>query len=447
MTSPGKPTDSPSRNRTSRTRAPGVLLIAAYVLLALLPVLLALAQAPRTGSSFLWELGKAAGLTGFALLALQVALAARLRFIERPFGLDVVMQFHKRMAILAGGLLVAHPVLFAVATGSTALFSPKAGLWVNLGQAALAAAVLATLFALLVKRLPVDYQMWRFLHKGTLAIVVLGFAHGLAIGSDVASPALRAYWWALLLLAVGLFGWRNLAVPLWGRRRFRVASVEQETHNTWTLSLEPAVGECFPYLPGQFMFLKLIREGSRAEEHPFTISSSPTHEGAIAATIKESGDFTRTIGKTKPGDMALVEAPFGRFSLEHHDARAFLFIAGGVGITPVMSMLRYLRDTNDRRPATLLYANLTEKDIIFREVLEGMPSHIEAVHILSEAGPDWEGPRGYVTSDVIRQHARGRLADADVYLCGPPRMMRAVVKTLRSLNVAPRRIHFERFAL
>ena len=228
----------------------------------------------------------------------------------------------------------------------------------------------------------------------------------------------------------------------------KVSSVHQQTHNTWTLRLVPEQGEeIFSYMPGQFAFLKLIRTEGPSEEHPFTISSSPTQRGQVSFTIKESGDFTRTIGKTREGDRAVLNAPFGRFSFKFDDPKSIVFIAGGVGITPIMSMLRYLRDTDDKRPVRSIYGNRLEKDIIFREEIEKLPENVKSTHVLSGASPDWQGLRGHVTKEIIEQHARDILNEADVYVCGPPPMMEKVIESLEELGVSPNRIHFERFTL
>jgi predicted ferric reductase len=195
------------------------------------------------------------------------------------------------------------------------------------------------------------------------------------------------------------------------------------------------------------MFLALKRAGRKSEEHPFTISSSPTTEPPMTVTVKQSGDFTNTIGETKPGDVAFVEAPFGRFSYAYAEAKAFLFIAGGVGITPIVSMLRALRDTGDERPAVLIWGNKTESDIFFRDDLAAMAPRVRVVHVLSHPNDSWLGPKGYVIDDIIQEFAADILATAEVYLCGPPPMMKSVSTALRSLGVPKRRIHTERFSL
>jgi predicted ferric reductase len=425
----------------------GALLVVLYLALALLPLGLAYALEPATEDPFLVEVGKGAGLLGFALLALQVALSARLRVVDAPFGLDVVMRFHRGMAIFAGALLLSHPFLLAAGGEGWEIFGLGAGWQVNLGKLALALLVLVILGALLSGKLGVQYQLWRRAHRAAVLVVAGGFVHGLAIGPDLEHPGMKAYWWLLLGMVVVIFTFRNVYVPLWGRRCFRVAGVEQETHDTFTVRLEPEDGRPLPHRPGQFMWLKLQRPGRPSEEHPFTISSSPTREPPLTATIKKSGDFTNTIDQTRPGDTAGIEGPYGRFSFLHQEPASFVFIAGGVGITPILSMLEYLQDTGDERPVVLIYGNKAEGDIIRREELDGLPGNVRVVHVLSHPDAAWTGPSGYVTKDVIRQHAGEMLEAAHVYVCGPPVMMGMLIRGLRELGVPDARIIYERFAV
>lgn len=426
----------------------GMCLIAGYLVLACLPVVLALLVRPGSDDPLLEELGLGAALLGFSLLALQPVLAGRFHWLDRPFGLDVVMRFHKAMAILAGALLLSHPVLLSLGEGNWRLFAFDTPWQVWLGKAALILLVLGVGYALLVRAWRLEYQTWRRIHKGMIVIVALGFLHSILLGHDVQEPVVLVYWSALFAVAMLVFGWRNVIVPLWGQRRFRVADVQPASHDTYTLCLEPTDGkELPPRNPGQFMFLKLIRLGRSSEEHPFTISASPTEPGHLAATIKESGEFTNTIGQTRPGDQARVEHPFGRFSHVHHEAKALVFIAGGVGVTPVRSMLRCLADSGDARPVVLIYGNKTEGDILFCDELSDLPENVRVIHVLSDPGENWDGPHGYVTKDIIRQHAGELLPEAAVYLCGPPPMMNKVEKALRQLGVDTCRIHCERFSL
>lgn len=423
-------------------------LLCLYVLIAVSPAALAFAFEPGPDPLSGWGLGRIAGLLGFSLLALQVATGSRMKLLDRVFGLDLVVAFHKRMGIVCGLLILAHPILLAAGMGSTYLFSFQTGWEVNLGKAAFAALFLTVAMAMFRRALKIDYNTWLLFHKGAVLVVIAGFVHALLIGSDLQTTGMRIYWSVLLGMTMVSFANENILRPLVGRHRFRVASVHQETHNTWTLRLAPEKGgEVFSYRPGQFAFLKLIRQNGPSEEHPFTISSSPTQRGEVCFTIKESGDFTRTIGKTRAGDGAALDAPFGRFSFTFDDPRSMVFVAGGVGITPLMSMLRYLRDTGDTRPVRLICGNKLEKDIIFREEIEALPENVKTVHVLSGDSPGWQGPRGRVTRETLERHAGDILDEAGIYVCGPPPMMSSVIKALKALGTGPDRIHSERFAL
>lgn len=443
----------PSDNlRMQERRWWGWLLLGLYVALIFLTPILARFTRP-VDPGFTLGLARTLGLVGFAMLAIQIGLGSRLRFIDRPWGLDTVMRFHKRAAIAAFFMLALHPLvlLFLYASQMDLGFGVAVDLLHSIysGIIALALLVVVLFTSLYFKLLRVNYQLWRQTHKAAVAVVVVGFIHGLRHGPEMPFP-MNAYYWALFVCVVALFLFRNLYTYIWGRRKWRVASVKPETHDTYTLTLEPANDKEKPldHRPGQFIFLRLVRPGRSSEEHPFTISSSPPRDGKrLTFTIKKSGDFTDTIGETQAGDSARIHGPFGRFSYQFHAPKGFVFIAGGVGITPILSMLRHLHETGDRRPAVLIFGNRTEGDIIAREELEAMPDTVDVHHVLTTPSENWRGFEGYVNGDLIEECAGELLAEADVYLCGPPPMMDLVTKELKALGVRRSRIHSERFTL
>lgn len=418
-----------------------------YCLAAVLPAAIAWLFTEPPGKPVLVTIALYMAMTGFSLLCLQVILAGRFKCLDRPFGYDRVVHFHKKMAMAAVILILLHPILVAVGHGYFGLFGMQTSWRVNLGKTALLFLILGVLFAMTFHKLKVDYNVWRFGHKAMVVVVILGFLHGLVIGSHInQSAAVRTYWIALFAVAAGIFGFRNAVFPFL-RRKFVVTDVSQETHDTYTLTFEPTDKAPLCRHPGQFMFLKLIRPGRRSELHPFTISASPLEANRVQATIKQSGNFTNTIHQTLVGDIGRIEAPFGRFSYVYDNPKKIVFIAGGVGITPMMSMFRTLHETRDPRPVVLLYGNKSERDIIFRKELEQLPDHCKVVHILSNPDDNWKGEKGYVTKAIIEKYASDVLTEAHVYLCGPPAMMNKVITALHELNIDERRIHHERFSL
>jgi predicted ferric reductase len=418
-----------------------MLLLLALVLFTILPPFFLVDT--RSSDDLLVAIARRAALLAYGLLVLQIVLAARFRLADLALGLDGVMRLHRAIGVLAMLLLLGHPTLLLVATRGDLLPWRWQVLLGAGGLLLLAAGVLA---ALLFRFLGMDFNRWRSIHKAMILVVVLGAAHGRAIGESFESSAgLGAWWTALLAMAIGTFVWRNVVVPRWVLRRFRVEAVRAEARGTWTISLVPEHGRPLRHLPGQFIFLTLLRADGPAEEHPFTISSPPCETGLITATIKESGNFTRTIGFTRPGDRALVEGPFGRFSVVHHPAERFLFVSAGVGCTPFASMLRFLSQTGDPRPVLYLCANRSEVDIAFREELARLPANMKVLHVLSQPEASWTGARGRLDQAAFRRLAGSSLDGAAVFLCGPPAFLSSSRRSLRNLGVPRARIHLERF--
>lgn len=140
-----------------------------------------------------------------------------------------------------------------------------------------------------------------------------------------------------------------------------------------SLFLQPQHPPAFAYSPGQFAWLSLRASPFALQEHPFSISSSPTGAGPLQFTIKELGDFTSTIGAIKVGEVAYVDGPYGNFSIDAHPvASGYVFVAGGVGIAPIISMLRALADRGEQRPLWLFYGNRRWEGVVFRAELDAL---------------------------------------------------------------------------
>jgi predicted ferric reductase len=437
---------------------PGVIVrLMMYVIIVLSPLILVALVRPPTDHGFIHTVGKNLALVGFTILALQFVVSARLKWIERPFGMNMLFHFHKAMAMIASLLLLSHPVLLAIGEQDWSLvWDPQVSWDIWLGRIALLILLVHGLLASFRLVVKLNYETWRLVHNlGAILILPLGFLHSWNAGGDLELAGMKAIWAALLVAAGGSYLWhRVLRTQLLRRQPYTVTGVREEVAGVWTITLVPPEGvRHFDYLPGQFHFLTFQREPNLAvEEHPWTISSSPAQQGTLCSTIKESGDFTASIGKTKPGDTALVCGPFGRFSyLLHPDERELVFIAGGVGITPLMSMLRHIRDTHAKRTVTLLYASRHDDGIIFRDELAEMErdgvAGLKVVHVVSDPSDEWQGERGRLDEERIRRFIGSDATRRSYYLCAPSALLRQAVGTLRQAHVPAARIHFERFTL
>src|SRR5262249_32935831 len=158
-------------------------------------------------------------------------------------------------------------------------------------------------------------------------------------------------------------------------------------------------------------------------------------QAGINLTIKESGDFTRSIGLVQPGDSATVHGPFGRFSHTfHREEQDLVFVAAGVGITPHISMLRYMADLREPRRVLLVYASRTPADILFADELRALEAGecpaLKVVHVLSNPPGGWHGEVGRLDADRLL-HLSGGPTGKAFYLCCPPAMTEALIRGLR----------------
>ena len=433
-------------------RAWGTLLVTLYPLLAVAPLGIFAAVNRVADHLRVAEVGVDCAVVGLTILALQFVITARLSWVEAPFGLDLLLVFHRAMALVATALLCVHPVLVAWEEGWPLLFGLHVPWYVWVGRLTLALLLLQVIVSMSRRVIRLSYDQWRRLHNlGALAILTLGSTHGLAAGDDMQGGGLLA-WCAVMAVALGFWLYRSVARPrLLLRNPFRIISVKPEAPHVWTLTLDPPEGRSFRFAPGQFQFLRLHSAGISAEEHPFTIASSPSASGRISLTIKESGDFTTGIGRVRPGDRATVHGPFGRFSHTlHPDEGDLVFVAGGVGITPLMSMLRSMRDRGDPRRVLLAYASRSAADLLFTDELKAMQVRgyplLEVVHVLTDAPPSWGGETGRLDADRLVRLC-GSVEGKAFYLCGPPPMTAALMRGLGRRGVSPRRIHADYFSL
>ncbi len=434
------------------------ILIGIYSIIILGPAVLLTIMDPSAWSgTFLYEIGQLLGLIAYPVLALQSVLSARIRLLDRAFALNTLINFHRTMAVAGGAAVLLHPILLAAGTSNWALlFSFNQDWSVLVGKGALLILILIILTSLFIAFFRFTYEKWRFFHNMFFMLVLAGvFIHSFFAGTDLLlNTYMRVIWAVLLGVAIAAYLGHKAVRPLLLRRKpFVVKDVNQETKNVWTLRFEPVESDGIDYAPGQFQFIKLKRgRGLPAEEHHFTISSSPEEKPEHTATIKSVGDFTSTIKDTKSGDRAVIQAPFGRFSyLLHSWENNFVFIAGGIGITPIIGMLRHMRDTRKDRRVLLIFGNNQVDEIVFREELEEMENlekpDLKVVHVLVNPPDGWEGEKGFVTENIIKKYTGETYRNRYYYVCGPPVMMDKVIGTLKKMGVAKKHIHSERFSL
>jgi len=241
------------------------------------------------------------------------------------------------------------------------------------------------------------------------------------------------------------------ARPKFWKGQLRVIHVFDETSDVRTFRLATLDGTSLPfdYRPGQYMNLALMVDG-QAVNRSYTIASSPTRTGFCELTIKREpmGVSSRHLhGMVKVGQTLAVSAPAGKFIFDGRDAESIVMIAGGVGITPLMSKIRYLTERAWPGDIFLIFSVRTDADIIFREELAYLSHRYANLHVtitLTRAGDGWAGEKGRVTPDLVSRIVPN-ITQRRVHVCGPTEMADATQAMLLAMGVPANQIAMESF--
>ncbi|MGF1497289.1 MAG: ferric reductase-like transmembrane domain-containing protein [Elainellaceae cyanobacterium] len=429
--------------------------IAVYLAIALLPLFILLLYPPAPdGRSFWTELSVALGFIGLAMLALQFALTARINRIEASYGVDIILQFHRYISLVAFALILIHPIVLFIDQPETLrllnlLEAPWRARFAVTGTLTLVVLVVTSIWR---QTLKISYELWRTSH-GILAVaaVTLGLAHALGVSYYLGLFWKKLLWSAIALTALWLLVYVRIIKPwMMTKRPYLVEEVIPRRGNVWTLAVRPRGHEGFRFHPGQFAWITVEISPFRMREHPFSMSSSGDHPERLEFTIKELGDFTQTIKDIEPGIKAYLDGPYGVFTSDRYwDSAGFVLIAGGIGITPMMSMLVTAAERKDDRPFLLIYASKRWEDVTFREELDSLVDALDLkiIHVLREPPEDWTGETGYVNKDLLQRYIPIHRGSRQYFICAAPVMMEQVEAALHDLQVPATNVHMEHFNL
>lgn len=429
----------------------------------------ALPLEPRfsTNGNALTSIGVLLGLAGASAFAVNLFLGARFKFAADYFGgLDALYKTHRINGRVAFLLLCGH-ALFIAAAQSTISWAnafrflfPDASTVVRYGEIALlgmAVAIFLTLYA------HVGHEVFIWVQRSFGFIFMLAALHiFMTAGAKAASPALTYYMLVLTGLGLGGFAYRSLLGDiLIPRRDYRVTKVNRLDDHVLQVTME-SQGEHIDYTPGQFVFVDFhskemrrefraltmtpqqssatfsFRAGAvRKQFHPFSITSSP-NDGHLQVAIKASGDYTNALHVLEKGALVRIEGPFGVFSHRNVDNPRQVWVAGGIGVTPFLSMARSLE--GDDYEIDFYYCTKTLSEAYFIEEFEALAARYPGFNVITFP----EDERGFISADELASTS-GELGARDFLICGPPVMILNLKQQLEAAGVPPARIHFEEF--
>jgi predicted ferric reductase len=296
-----------------------------------------------------------------------------------------------------------------------------------------------------------SYETWQLTH-GLLSVIAVAAAltHVLLVDYYVNEPWEKALWIAMSAAFVALLVWVRVLRPVQRTRNpWRVEEVVQERGNSRSMVLKPENPNRFAFEPGQFAWIMVRKSPFAITQHPFSISSSAESPDRLALTVKSAGDFTSALDTLRPGTVVYLDGPHGSFSVDRYEGPGFALIGGGVGVTPLMSIMRTLADREDVRPIYLFLGNSDPQSITFREEIEALKARLDltVVHVLSHPEDGWEGEKGHLGADVFSRHLPKRYQRLQYFVCGPEALMDAVERSLSEVGVPDERVHSERFGM
>jgi predicted ferric reductase len=381
-------------------------------------------------------------------------LLSRLTFLENAFGMEKLTWLHKWNGYTTLILLSLHTIYLTLGFGLLNRLGIAGQLhdflvnWDDVLKATIGMLMLIfiVVISIGIVRRGFKYETWYYVHFFTYLAILLAFGHQLSVGVDFArQPLFQVYWLALYTVAVGtILIWRFFGPAyLFYRHRFRVEKVVPEANGVVSVYVTGDHLDEFRYQAGQFIIWRFITPGRWWQAHPFSISVAPGGR-YLRLSAKAVGDFTKALPGLKPGSWVVVDGPHGNFTLNRTTHRKLLFIAGGIGITPVRSMLEALPAGSP--PPMVVFAARTHTDFALRKEVEAIVrSHGGRLrYILSEETAAGFA-HGILDVPTLRRLVPD-VAEREVLLCGPPGMMDAVTANLVQLGVARKSVHTERFA-
>lgn len=438
-----------------RRSPPPWLLVLLYALLGVAPLIIAAALHGRE-RDVQGELAVGAGLVALAMLLVQFISSGRFEGISGRAGIDRTLRFHQLGAYGLLLLAVLHPLLF--------MFSRDPADWLRLprqffmlassshllsGTIALVLLIALVPAAIYRTRLALRYEAWRGLHV-LLAVGagVAGLHHALSVGGYSGETALKVFWVLLAAAAMGSLAYGYLVKPvLLSRSAWRVKSNESAGDGIRRLVLEPG-GRGLDYQAGQFVWVNFGHRPFPIGDHPYSLASSPLDGRDLSLLIKARGDFSSAAGSIPVGAVAYVDGPHGDFVLAGREAASVALFAGGIGIAPILGILRDMQLSGDSRPVSLVYGARNAERLAGREAINEAAGVLDLSvdYVLENPPPHWQGSVGGISPEVVARAIKGRDPRHCIcMLCGPTAMMLATERVLLDAGVPARNIVYERF--
>ncbi len=383
----------------------------------------------------MYELGTSLGFWGMVLFGLNFVLASRWQWVERLFGgLDRVYRIHGWLGKVTLTLLVLHwGILVVQAWPDSGLLLdylvPGLHVGYTLGMVGLALLVALVILTLWVK---LPYATWLDSHRWMGPAYILGGLHAFVIQYD---------WYVALMTIAGGYAW-VYRTWLYQRQAPHVQGVilrKGIKHSITELVLR--LDRDWDAQPGQFAFFGVLPLAGRdvmSELHPFSLSQI-SNQRTVRISAKAVGDYTEWLRTVEVGQRVVLYGPHGTFA-DRERQGAQIWLAGGIGITPFLSMLYAERQRPSAHPILMFWAVRTDADAVYADEIQAIARELPHIRVVIHTGP-------CTLADVEAALAQPITADHVLRVCGPPPLMQALQHQWRARGLARQRFVSEEFAM
>jgi predicted ferric reductase len=385
------------------------------------------------------------------IMMLQLTLVARLPWLDRRIGMDRLTSWHRWLGFTLLWTVVLHATFIVLGyaklggTSAVATFLSLAGVTASLlGICAATIIVLIATLSVRYVRRRLSYEAWHAVHIGLYLAIVLGLIHQALEGTTFKSSAVATlYWWALWAFVLGGLVAGRIVIPLWRNayHQFRVAAVVPESDNVVSVHITGRNLDRLPARAGQFFIWRFPGHNRWWQANPFSLSAAPNGR-SLRLTAKAVGSTSAGLRHLPVGSRVFAEGPYGAFTAQQQIRHYQLLIAGGVGVTPIRALLE-----ESHGGAIVLYRVHRTADAVLLPELQGLARDRGALLYLLTGRTGAGSPPNQPFDPRNLLAMVPDIADRDVFVCGPPAMTAAVLRSLRALNVPRPQVHAERFSL